>query len=142
MNRADLKSLAQRLGVIKVFDELCRWRTWAVLRLWLERGLANWGPGQRRNLSLIAEDFHAAEKQIRDLARGVPQGDPGKPALVISSFPTVWGIKLEAVLSLALRLKGYSIQVVEVTSQRWERLYHQAYGNQNFVNFKEFLLLN
>jgi predicted O-methyltransferase YrrM len=88
---------------------------------------------------IINADYQACKDQIQQVAQGAPASDLNKTVLFICSSSSVQAFKLEGVLSLALRLKNYSPQIVELYANPWCQRYHNLFGNFHFVKFKEFL---
>ena len=95
---------------------------------------------ERSRFRLVREDYRSWESRLHKIASGAPAGDPKKRALFVSSFPTVAGLKLEGVLSLATRLAGLTPYIGELWSYNlWSRRYHRLFGNQSFAQFRKFL---
>jgi hypothetical protein len=107
-------------------------RVWKGLRLLSSR--KEWSRHR-----IIFSDYQRCKEQLRRLARGAPAGDPERRALFVSSFPTVFGLKVEGILTLAARLAGLSPVVGELSSGVWGRRYHRLFGNTRFARFKEHL---
>ena len=85
-------------------------------------------------------DYKTSQNQFRRIAKGAPPGDPNKIALMISSFSNVVGLKLEGVLALAVRLRGFYPQVVELSPDNWVRRYHHLFDNNRFIDFQRILV--
>lgn len=133
LNYDDLKQLARRLGVVSLLDQVGLRRPLTEgLRLITSRN-------ERECWRIISKDYQACKTQFRRIAQDAPAGDPNKVALMISSMPTVCGTKLEGVLALALRLQGFSTQVVEIVPNTWSRRYHRLFGNRYFISFRKFI---
>ena len=133
MSDSVFKQLAKRVGVVSLLD-----------RVGLREPLANGlrlvtSREERDRRRIINQDYRACKAQFQRLAQGATPGNPDKVALMISSMQTVWGTKLEGVLSLALRLQEYSPLVVDWGSATWSRRYHKLFGNRGFMNFRGFV---
>ena len=94
---------------------------------------------ERARWRLIWDDYASSRQQFRAIAGGAPAGDGQRPVLMISSMQTVWAIKLEAALGLALRLQGFTPYVLQINPNSWTRRYHRLLGNDRFVAFKRWV---
>jgi hypothetical protein len=121
-----IESLAERLGVAAA---LLRLR--GALRRRLSRRY-------RAHEAAIQGDYESCQEAFRQVSRGAPPGDPGRPALFICSLTTVFGRKLEGVLSLAARLAGLAPQFVELGHDPWGARYHSLFGTAPHPNFRWF----
>lgn len=127
-----LNNLAQRSGAAVLLERLGVYgRASELLRLALD-------PGERERWRIIRLDFKKCQDQFRRIARGAPLGDPKKVAWIICSMPTVWGLKMEGILSLAMRLKYLTPVVVHHGYNSWIRRYHDLFGMRQYINFHWF----
>jgi hypothetical protein len=60
---------------------------------------------------------------------------------MVSSIPLVWEIKLQGIMSLALRVKDYNIGIVDFGATPWLPRYHEAFGNRKLIAFHKYLSL-
>jgi hypothetical protein len=104
-------------------------RVWKGLRLLSSR--KEWSRHR-----IIFSDYQHCKGALRRLARGAPAGDPERRALFVSSFPTVFGLKLEGVLSLGARLAGLTPVIGPVDRNPWVGRYHRLFGNQLLFRFR------
>jgi hypothetical protein len=141
LNSAKINQFANSLGLPGFLEQSGLWPPLLKVKHWLRSHRQYlWGYNHQESARLIGEDYRVASKQIHRLAAGCPQGDRRKVALMVSAaVPLIWGIKLEGMLSLALRLKDYSIGVVDLGFTPWLKRYHEAFGNLNLVDFYKYL---
>ncbi|MGI8422705.1 MAG: hypothetical protein ACR2NO_01070, partial [Chloroflexota bacterium] len=90
---------------------------------------------ERARWAALAADYRERGAALRRISAGTPAGDVGRRAWMICTMPTVWGIKLEGVVSLAAREAGYRPEVVELAEDTWVRRYHALFGNRNVQTF-------
>ena len=90
---------------------------------------------QRDRWRIIREDYKKCSAQFADIADRAPEGDPQKTAWMISSMSTVWGIKVEGLLSLALRFRGFSPIAVYLNHDAWSVRYHNVFKLRRFIYF-------
>jgi hypothetical protein len=128
-----LKKIARHSGLLSLLDRIGLYQSVVERLKWLASST------ERKNWRLTNQDYQACRAQFQRIAQVIPAGKPGKVVLSISSFPTVWGWKLEGVLALALRLRNFSPHMVELRSSSWGRRYHQLLGQHHFVNFYKIL---
>jgi hypothetical protein len=133
MKHSDLKQLAYRSGATDLLD-------W----MGLKGPVSEWtrlvvDPVERERWRLIREDFDACHDQFQRIAEGAPAGDPGKVAWIVSSFPTVWGLKMDGIVSLGVRLGDFLPVAVDLNYGTWARRYHRLFGIRQFLNFERFL---
>jgi hypothetical protein len=83
----------------------------------------------------IIRDLRKFPNIFGALGSGVEESVDRQNILIISSYSTIIGIKLEVVMSFAACLSNYSPVVVEASRNPWIRRYHRAAGNSAFVNF-------
>lgn len=140
---AGLKDLAANSRLPALLDQIGLWSySFRSANRVLELIRSTGRNGKRDDLSqAIEEDFEACHEKIGRVACDVPAGDPRCVCLMISSYPTVWGIKLEAMLSLAARMAGFGVQILDLGGSRDLWAYHRAFGNDRLVRFTECLLL-
>lgn len=132
VNQGKIKLLAKRLGELSLVD-----------RLGLRNPLSEWvrlilSRAERDRRRIIKKDYQVSRNRLRRIGQGAPTGDPNKVALMVSTMPTVWGLKREGVLALALRLEEFTPKIVELSSNSWTRRYHRLFGNQHFIDFQRF----
>jgi hypothetical protein len=96
-------------------------------------------PFERRRQRLIRQDHDDCRQEWRRIAEGAPCGDPKKVAWIVSSLPTVWGFKMDGIVSLATRLKHYCPVAVHLGHSAWGRRYQRLFGVRHFLNFERFL---
>lgn len=128
-----LRRVARQLGIVSVIDRIGLRRTILGATRWLA------DPAHRRRSRLIAADLAACRESFQRIAEGAPMGDPERIGLVVATLPTVWGLKMDAILSLALRCQGYRTVVLEVDSDLWTRRYHGLVGNRTVLEFYRYL---
>lgn len=90
---------------------------------------------ERERWRIIRQDFEACRAQIERIARGAPAGDPARTAWVVCSMPTVWGVKMDGVLSWALRLGDFSPVGVHLGHNTWSRRYYRLFGIERALDF-------
>lgn len=128
MNTFRLKQLAKQIGLVATLDRLgARGAVVDGLTLLVDSKA-------REKKRLIDEDYLAFRTQYQRL---VPTQSefPNGIALMISSMPTVWGLKLEGAFSLAIRSAGYRPVILQLSPDVWSRRYHAVFGNYDFVEF-------
>ncbi|MGK7873247.1 MAG: hypothetical protein AB4426_08020 [Xenococcaceae cyanobacterium] len=133
MTYCGIKQLAKQLGIASYLERVGLAGPLAEgLRLFTSNS-------ERDRWRTLKKDYQACKAQFQQIAQDAPPGNPNKVALMISSFQTVQGLKLEGILSLALRLQDFSPQLVDWGSGTWSRQYHKLFGNRNFLNFRRFV---
>jgi hypothetical protein len=95
----------------------------------------------RQRRRTIASDLRKTERDLAPIVADVPSHREGPVAMMVSSLQAIWAVKLEGVFSLALRLAGYRVIVVETGYSPWTRRYHATFGNHEIVRFVSFLRL-
>ena len=90
---------------------------------------------QRARWKVIRQDFKAFASRFARIADGVPEGDAAKSAWMISSMSTVWGIKMEGLLSLALRTRGFKPTAIYLNHDPWSPRYHSILGLRDSIYF-------
>lgn len=93
---------------------------------------------ERERYELIRRNFEGCREIFRAIVKGAPQGDPGKLVWMIGSMHTVWGVKLECVLSLAVRLAGHTPVGVHTGRVKWIDRYHRLFSIEQSLNFDNF----
>jgi len=93
---------------------------------------------QRERQRIIRGDFEACRGSLAALAGGVPPGDVENVAWMISSLPTVWGLKMDGVLSLAVRASNFRPAAVHLSRDRWSREYYRLFGMGQALEFPRF----
>lgn len=132
MQYRDLQSLAGRIGATGWLGRMgLKEPVRELARLVMD-------PTERQRRRIIWQDFQGCQDQFRRIASGVPAGDPGRIAWIICSMPTVWGLKLEGMLSLAVRLADFCPAGVHLSSDSWARRYHGLFKIDRFTNFERF----
>lgn len=130
-----MKRLAERTGLTDLLERVgVRGRLGEWIRL---AGSA----AERERWRLLSWDLATGGAPFRRLAEGAPAGDPRKLAWMICSLPTVWGLKMEGALSLAVRLAGFSPMAVYLHHDRFSRRYHGLFGLERSVNFERYRAL-
>lgn len=128
MNTFRLKRFVKQTGLIAALDRL-GWRDG------LMEGVTLLVDSKAREKKrLIREDYLTFRAQHTRLAPNQPDGREGI-ALMISSMPTGWGLKMEGALSLAIRSAGYRPVILQLSPDAWSRRYHAVFGNYEFVKF-------
>ena len=89
----------------------------------------------------IKQDYSSSQQVFQQLNEDVPEGSPSAPVWLIGSMNTVWGAKLEAILGLAMRLKGFRPIAVCPDSWEWRAKYHAVCGVLESLHFRTFLRL-
>ncbi len=130
-----LKNLAEKMGVLGLLE-----RTGQRGRIGEIAGLLT-SSAKRSYWSILREDYLNCRAQIRKIAKGAPQGDLNKPVWLICAMPTVWGLKLEGFLSLALRLGNFNPVAVYLNDDVWNRRYHTLFGINSSLNFRRFQMM-
>ncbi len=92
-------------------------------------------PDERARQRQVASDYADCRDRIRALSAPAPANDRGRVVWLISSFSTVWGYKMEGVLSLALRGRGFQPRIVYLFHDAWGRRYHSLFGLTGGVAF-------
>jgi hypothetical protein len=90
-------------------------------------------PAEREKLDIIHEDFLKTRKQLAHIADGAPQA--GTEIWMISTLTSVWAVKLEGILSLALRTAGYLPKMIYLNHAAWPVRYHKLFGLRNPAYF-------
>ncbi len=133
MKYSGFKQLAYRTGVTHLLD-------WMGVR----GSVSEWARfvfdvTERERWRAIRQDYIACRKQFQRLSEAAPEGDPGKVAWIVSSFPAVWGLKMDGVVSLAVRLRDFRPVAVHLSSDTWGRRYHRLFRITQILNFERFL---
>jgi len=133
MKYSALKRLAHRTGAIDLLE-----------RMGVRDSVSGWvrllfDAGERRRWRAIRRDYIAWRAQYLRLSEAAPDGDPGKVAWIVSSFATVWGFKMDGVVSLAVRLRDFRPVAVHLCSNGWGLRYHRLFGITQILNFERFL---
>ncbi len=89
----------------------------------------------------IKQDYSSSRQVFQQLNEDVPEGSPSAPVWLIGSMNTVWGVKLESILGLAMRLKGFRPVAVCPDSWEWRAKYHAICGVLESLHFRTFLRL-
>lgn len=136
MKYSDLKQLAYRTGVTHLLD-----------RTGVRGSISEWtrflsDAAERERWHAIRQDYIACREQFQRLSQAAPTGDPEKIAWIVSSFATIWGFKMDGVVSLAVRLRDFRPVGVHLGSESWSRRYHQLFGIRHFLNFERFLAVD
>jgi len=135
MKYSDLRQLAYRTGATRLLG-----------RMGLKGPVSGWArfvadPAERERWRLVRQDYSACREQFRRIVRGAPPGDPGNIAWIVSSLPTVWGFKMDGIVSLAVGLKDFCPVAVHLGHDGWERRYQRLFGVRRFLNFERFLAI-
>lgn len=133
MKYSDLREIVHRTGATRL-----------LARMGLKGPVSEWArfvvdPGERGHWRLIQQDYAACREQFRRIARDAPTGDPGKIAWIVSSLPTVWGFKMDGIVSLAVRLKNFCPVAVHLGYDGWGRRYQRLFRVRHLLNFEWFL---
>lgn len=91
--------------------------------------------GKRARWKIIRQDFKAFSRRFARIAQGAPEGDASRSAWMISSMSTVWGIKMEGILSLALRTRGFTPTAIYLNHDPWSPRYHAVLGLRDSIYF-------
>jgi hypothetical protein len=129
----DLRQLAHRTGATRLLE-----------RMGLKGPVGGWArfladPSERERQRLIRQDYNHCQEQWRRIAEGTPAGDSGRIAWIISSLPTVWGFKMDGIVSLTVRLKDFCPVAVHLGHDGWGCRYQKLFGVRRFLNFERFL---
>jgi hypothetical protein len=84
-------------------------------------------PELRNQLQIIRGDFDKTHRQLIHLADSIPSSS-GPEVWLASTWSSVWGVKVEGMLSLALRIAGFSPKMVYMNHSAWPVRYHQLFG--------------
>lgn len=90
---------------------------------------------QRERWRLIRDDYRKTRRQLKEIADRAPEGDSKKKAWMISTMTTVWGVKLEGMLSLSLRFQGYAPAAVYLNHDSWSVRYHHIFKLHRAIYF-------
>jgi hypothetical protein len=123
VKRSSIAGLLERLGMRSALGEAVRWFVFAE---------------ERARRRAIYDDYRGCKAIIEALSKDIPAGDPAKPVWMIGSMHTVWGVKLEGVLSIAVRLAGMTPVAVHATRVRWIRRYHRSFGLEQALFFEKY----
>jgi hypothetical protein len=82
---------------------------------------------ERKRWRMIREDYTECRSNFERIAECAPEGNSSKTAWMISSMSTVWGVKLEGLLSLALRFSNFSPVAVYLNHDAWSPRYHSIF---------------
>lgn len=93
---------------------------------------------ERERQRIIRGDFEACRERLAALAAGAPPGDAENVAWIISSLPTVWGLKMDGVLSLAVRASNFRPTAVHLSHDGWPREYYRLFGVGQALEFPRF----
>jgi hypothetical protein len=128
-----LKSVADEMGISALLQKLGLAKALGkTVRLCLDSK-------ERADFRQIRADYLNCRHVFEALSGAIPQGSSSSPVWLIGSMNTVWGMKLEAVLGLAMRVNGF--RPVGVCPGRWEwrDRYHAACGIKERIDFQEFI---
>lgn len=128
MNTFRLKRFVKQTGLIAALDRL-GWRG-----IMVEGVTLLVDSKAREKKRLINQDYQAFRAQYARLAPD-PLDGRKEIALMISSMPTAWGLKMEGALSLAIRSADYRPVILQLSPDAWSRRYHAVFGNRDFVEF-------
>jgi hypothetical protein len=136
MKYSDLKQLAYRTGATDLLD-------WMGVR----GSVSGWArflidAAEREKWRAIRKDYIACREQFQRLSQAAPTGGPENVAWIVSALQTVWSLKMDGVISLAVRLRDFRPVAVHLGSDSWSRRYHQLFGIRNFLNFEGFLAMD
>ncbi len=121
--RSPIAGLLERLGMRSVLGEAVRWFLFAEER------------ARRRAMNHDYCEYRAA---IEAFSSSIPAGDPSKPVWMIGSMHTVWGVKLEGILSVAVRLAGMMPVAVHVARVHWIEDYHRSFRIEHGLYFEQY----
>lgn len=128
MNYEELARLADRLGVSTFLDKVgLRAPLSEIVRL-------TWDQAHRERWEAVWQDYRDSRTRFECICRDAPQGDPNRKAWLISSMHTPWGLKLEGVISLAVRLAGYRPVAVYPQQDAWTTRYHSLFKIEDSLN--------
>jgi len=140
LKNSTLKQLAERFGIKSLLDWIGLYRHLSGGIDWVNRRVRQSDRNKRdERWSIINRDYQACMDQFQQTAWGAPVGDPKKIALMISSASAVMALKLEGILSFALRLQDFSPQIIALRAGPWTQRYHNLFGNRSLIRFKQFL---
>jgi hypothetical protein len=132
MKYSDLKQVAHRTGVTRV-----------LARIGLKGPVSEWArflvdAAEREKWRAIRQDYIACREQFRRLSQAAPTGDPAKVAWIVSALQTIWSLKMDGVISLAVRLRDFRPVAVHLGADCWSPRYHQLFGIRHFLSFERF----
>jgi len=93
---------------------------------------------ERARRRAIHDDYLACRNTIEAISKDIPAGDPSKPVWMIGSMHTVWGVKLEGILSIAVRLAGMMPVAVHSTRVKWIERYHRSFSIEQALFFEKY----
>jgi hypothetical protein len=132
MNYQELARFVEAKGLLVFLDKIGLRRPLSeIAQLTLDRA-------QRERWETIWEDYQNTREQFERISRDAPAGDPAKKAWLISSMHTVWGLKLEGVISLAARLSGYKPLAIVPQEDGWIRRYHSLFRLEDYLSLGVF----
>ncbi len=123
LKRSTFSEALACLGVRSVVGEALRWCLFAE---------------ERQRSRAILRDYRACRATIEAMSNELPSGDPSKPVWMIGSMHTVWGVKLEGILSVAVRLAGMMPVAVNTSRFRWVERYHRSFSIHRSINLESF----
>jgi len=130
-----LKEIADQMGLIEALDRVG-------LAQLLGKSVRFCLDGEERDRHRIIKQDYASSRQVfQELNADVPNGSPASPVWLIGSMNTVWGVKLESILGLAMRLKGFQPIAVCPDNWEWRAKYHAVCGVLESLHFKKFIRL-
>jgi hypothetical protein len=121
-NRSGLLACVNRLGLQVPLSNLVRLTT---------------SRRERERWRIIRNDYLSCREQLQKIAEGLISGDPVPTAWMITSMPTVFGLKLEGIMSLAARMAGFRPVGVHLNAQTWTFRYHALFGIRQFTSFQK-----
>jgi capsular polysaccharide biosynthesis protein len=119
MNHDRLARIAQRTGAFAMLE---------LVRIGLD-------PAKRKRWQILRGDYRRCRDQFADIAEQAPDGNLEKEAWMISTLSTAWGLKMEGLLSLALRFRGFSPRAVYLHHDPWSVRYHNIFKLRRAVYF-------
>lgn len=123
LKRSTFSEALASLGVRSVLGEALRWC------LFTE---------ERHRSRAIRRDYLTCRATIEAMSNELPSGDPSKPVWMIGSMHTVWGVKLEGIISVAVRLAGMMPVAVNTSRFRWVERYHRSFAIHRSINVESF----
>lgn len=123
LKRSTLSEALARLGVRSMIGEAMRWCLFAE---------------ERQRARAIYDDYRVCRATIEALSHELPSGDPSKPVWMIGSMHTVWGVKLEGILSIAVRMAGMMPVAVNTSQFRWVERYHRSFAIPHSLYLEKF----
>lgn len=93
----------------------------------------------RKTARILRGDLEASRKQLCGVASGLPLPTPDNSVWMICSMPTVWGLKLEGVMSMAARCSGFDPKAVYADANPWPRKYHRLFGIDSSLRFYDYV---